>query len=268
MAITDVHVAHPAAEGRGKLEGRPWITYTAVVAAALVLWHLLSLVVNPLFLPSPLRVGAATVELIGSGEMLQHVSASYGRVLSGWFIGAALAIPLGSLAGRVALLRVALEPFLNFFRFVPPIAFLSLALIWLGIGETSKVALIVYASFFIVFLSAVAGVQGVDKEKIHAAQCLGASRRQVITTVVMPAAVPEIVTGLRTAMGIAFMTVVAAELVAAETGIGFLIYNSRLFARTDIVFAGILALGVMGLTADILFRQLTRPIHYRYALRF
>ncbi|MFD2093193.1 ABC transporter permease [Blastococcus deserti] len=272
MAVSDVTTGAPAGTAR-PAPRRPamagtWLTYFLAVVGALLLWQLLSLFVNPLFLPGPLQVGRSAVELTGSGELPQHVGVSYFRVLSGWVIGAVLAIPLGLLAGRVKLLRVALEPFLNFFRFVPPIAFLSLSLIWLGIGETSKIALIVYASLFIVFLNTIAGVQAIDEEKLRAAQCLGASRLQLLSTVIVPATIPDIVTGLRTAMGISFMTVVAAELVAAESGVGYLIYNSRLFARTDYVFVGIVTLGLMGLLADLVFRWATTPVRHRYAIKF
>jgi NitT/TauT family transport system permease protein len=243
-------------------------TYLYVVLATLGLWQLASLFVSNLFLPGPATVLAAGVELLASGELIRHVGASYGRVLAGWTIGAALAVPAGILAGRVNIIRRAVEPHLNFFRFVPPIAFLSLSLIWLGIGEASKIALIIYASLFIVFLNTVAGAQSVDEEKTRGAQCLGASRLQVLRTVVIPATIPHVVTGLRAAMGNSFMTVVAAELVAADAGVGWLIWNSRLFARTDVVFVGILTLGLMGFVADAVFRQAVRPIRYRYAIKF
>lgn len=243
-------------------------TYLFVIAATVLVWQVLSLFVSALFLPGPLAVVEAARELLTSGELLRHVGVSYGRVLAGWSIGAMLAIPAGIIAGRVRLIRIAVEPHLNFFRFVPPIAFLSLSLIWLGIGEASKIALIIYASLFIVFLNTVAGAQAVDEEKIRAAQCLGASGLQVLRTVVVPATVPHVVTGLRAAMGNSFMTVVAAELVAATEGVGWLIWNSRLFARTDIVFVGIVTLGVMGFAADLVFRQMVRPIEFRYSIKF
>lgn len=242
--------------------------YLAVTLATIVAWHLLSFVVHPLFLPSPARVLEAARSEIASGALINHVRVSYMRVLVGWIIGAVVAIPAGIIGGRLPIVRRLIEPYLNFFRFIPPIAFLSLALIWLGIGEASKISLIIYASLFIVFLNTVAGAQSVDEEKIRAARCLGASRRQVLATVVIPASVPYIITGLRSAMGICFMTVVAAELVAASEGVGYLIYNSRLFARTDLIFLGIITLGIMGFVADFIFRVLTGRVAYRYGIKY
>lgn len=265
------NAATPPQERTGRIYGlrhSPWAIYVGVTVVTLVVWHLLSFVVHPLFLPSPTRVVAAAGEQLANGQLLEHVRISYTRVLTGWFVGAAVAIPAGIIAGRLRFVRRMIEPYLNFFRFIPPIAFISLALIWLGIGETSKISLIIYASLFIVFLNTVAGAQAVDEEKIRAAQCLGATRLQVLTTVVIPATVPHIITGLRSAMGNCFMTVVAAELVAADAGVGWLIYNSRLFARTDLIFLGIVTLGLMGFLADFVFRTLTGRFAFRYGIKY
>ncbi len=258
--------------GARRVARRAWRStfpmYVGVTIASVLLWHLLSLFMHPLFLPSPLRVLTAAGDEFASGALLGHIGISYVRVLTGWVIGSVIAIPAGIMAGRTSFVRRIIEPYLNFFRFIPPIAFLSLALLWLGIGETSKVSLIVYASLFIVFLNTVAGAQSVDEEKIRAAQSLGATRLQLLNTVVIPSTVPYIITGLRTAMGICFMTVVAAELVAADEGVGWLIYNSRLFARTDLIFLGIITLGLMGFVADFFFRLLTGRFAYRYGIKY
>lgn len=242
--------------------------YLSVIVVSLVVWHVASLFISALFLPGPIRVATAAGGLLASGDLATHVSISYRRIGSGWALGSIVAIPLGILAGRVRVIGAAFEPHLNFFRFVPPIAFLSLSLIWFGIGESSKIALIIYASFFIVFLNTITGAQAVDVEKIRGAQCLGASKLQVLTTVILPATTPYIVTGLRTAMGNSFMTVVAAELVAANEGVGWLIWNSRLFARTDLVFVGIFTLGIMGTVADAIFRLAVKPTALRYGIKF
>ncbi len=243
------------------------ITTIVVLGLAVIVWYLVSLQISPLFLPGPDRVAAAIARLTVAGTLPVDIGVSFMRVLVGWLLGAAVAVPLGILAGRLQLVRVIVEPFIDFFRFIPPIAFLTLALIWLGLGEASKIGLIFYASLFIVFLNTMTGALSVDREKLEAAAMLGASRRQSLLTVVVPATIPSVITGLRVALGICFMTVVAAEFVAAESGVGFLIWNARLFARTDEVFVGIVALGVMGLVADMLFRLLLRKIAYRYQVK-
>lgn len=241
--------------------------YGLVVLVSLGIWAALSTRIDPLFLPGPQRVAVAAWELTREGSLAGHVGASYFRVLTGWFLGSLIAIPIGLLAGRLWYVRLALSPYVNFFRFVPPIAFVTLALIYFGIGETSKVVLVMYASMFIVLLNTMDGVQRVSIDKLRAAASLGATRRQVLWTVVVPATIPEIITGLRVSMGAAFMTVIAAELVAAQSGVGFLIFRARVLARTDIVFLGIMLLGAMGFLADWLFRMVIERVAYRYEIR-
>ena len=188
-------------------------------------------------------------------------------ILLGWVIGCAIAIPLGLVAGRSALVRAIFDPYVEFFRFIPPIAFITLFLIWFGLGETSKILLIVYTTMFVTFLNTMTGAMSVEPEKIRAARCMGATPRQTFVHVVVPATVPHIVTGLRLAMGNAFMTVVAAELVAAQSGVGHLIWNSRLFAQTDFVFVGIITLGLMGFTANWALKKIALRLAYRYNIQ-
>jgi NitT/TauT family transport system permease protein len=231
----------------------------AAAAAALALWALAASLSSPFFFPSPLAVGKALIDLTASGVLPQAVAVSYFRILSGWAVGCMVAIPLALVAGRVAIVRRLVEPFFNFFRFVPPIAFLGVAILWFGIGEGSKVAIIIYTSLFTV---------SVDESPSRAALCLGATRRQVLWRVVLPATVPAILVGMRIGMGFSFMSVVAAEMIAANEGVGFLIYNARLFLKTANAFAGILTLGAMGLLADWAFRRLARKLFPRHALPF
>ena len=240
----------------------------AAAAAALALWALAASLSSPFFFPSPLAVGKALIDLTASGVLPQAVAVSYFRILSGWAVGCMVAIPLALVAGRVAIVRRLVEPFFNFFRFVPPIAFLGVAILWFGIGEGSKVAIIIYTSLFTVFMNTTAGAASVDESPSRAALCLGATRRQVLWRVVLPATVPAILVGMRIGMGFSFMSVVAAEMIAANEGVGFLIYNARLFLKTANAFAGILTLGAMGLLADWAFRRLARKLFPRHALPF
>jgi NitT/TauT family transport system permease protein len=244
-----------------------WLTLLAV-SSALLLWAFVSSFSSPFFFPSPLAVATAVVNLTLSGVLPEAVAVSYFRILSGWAVGCAVAIPLALVAGRVSVVRRLVAPFFNFFRFVPPIAFLGVAILWFGIGEGSKVAIIIYTSLFTVFMNTMAGAASVDETPSRAALCLGATRRQVLWRVVLPATVPAILVGMRVGMGFSFMSVVAAEMIAANEGVGFLIYNARLFLKTANAFAGILTLGAMGLLADWAFRRLAHKLFPRHALPF
>lgn len=160
--------------------------------------------------------------------------------------------------GRSSLLRSLTDPYLQFLRFIPPIAFIPLTIIWLGIGEASKVVLIFYTAVFIVTINMMAGVRSVDESRLRAAASLGASPTRRMLVVVLPSTVPYLFTASRLAMGNAFLTIVSAELVAAQTGVGALIWRSRNYGRIDWVFAGIVLLGMMGLVADLTLRLVGR----------
>lgn len=243
-----------------------WI-YVALAIATLGGWQLAASLTIPILLPPPGDVGRAFVQGLRDGSLLAHVGASYYRILVGWAIGSAVAVPFAILAGRVPLVRMLLDPYIEFFRFIPPIAFVTLFMIWFGLGELSKITLIVYTAFFTTFLNTMAGAMSVENERIRAAQCLGATPRQVFFNVVVPATVPHIITGIRLALGLAFMTVIAAEFIAAQSGIGYLIFNSRLFAQTDNVFVGIITLGLMGFVANWLLKTVISRIAYRYDVK-
>lgn len=247
--------------------GRYGVTWLAVLTAVTI-WSVGSAFSSPFFFPSPLAVCSSLAELTASGVLPHAIAISYFRILLGWAIGCAVAVPLAIVAGRITLVRQMVEPFFNFFRFIPPIAFLGVAILWFGIGEESKVAIIIYTSLFTVFMNTMAGAASVDESPSRAALCLGATRRQVLLRVVLPATVPAILVGMRIGMGFSFMTVVAAEMIAANEGVGFLIYNARLFLKTANAFAGILTLGAMGLLADMLFRRVARRLFPKHALPF
>lgn len=254
-----------AADRRDLLHSR-WLPVAAVVAIV-VAWDLAARLTIPILLPSPRDVAQALWKSAQDGSLFRHIGASYFRILTGWAIGCAVAVPFGILAGRVRWVRAVLDPYIEFFRFIPPIAFVTLFMIWFGLGELSKVMLIVYTSFFTTFLATLAGAMGVESERIRAAQCLGATPAQVFFRVIVPGTVPHIVTGIRLSLGLSFMTVVAAEFIAAETGVGYLIFSSRLFAQTDYVFLGILLLGIMGFAANWLLKRALTRIAYRYDVK-
>lgn len=235
------------------------------IGLLLVIWQLLhSYVFHPLLLPSPWNVALTAWALLKSGELQDHVLISLARIGVGYSAGCAIGITLGLLMGRNTLLHDLLAPIIELLRPISPVAMVPIVLIWFGIGETAKYILIGYASVVIVLINTAFGVHNTPVIRERAATCLGASERQVFQYIVLPSAMPYIVTGMRMALGFSFMGIVAAEMVAAESGIGFLIMQSRMFMQVNYTFVGMLALGIIGATCDLLFR-LTLS---RYAQRY
>lgn len=249
--------------GRIARHGMPAVSLLAVLVALLV-WSLASRGFNPQLLPGPDRVLTGALELAGSGRLVDSILISLQRVFQGWLLGAAIAIPLGLLAGTSRLARAALDPFIHFFRFVPALALTSLFMLWFGIGEGSKVNLVAYAVAFVVLVVTASGASSINPDKILGATSLGANRFDLFWRVVLPATFPSIFVGMRLALASAFLVIVAAEAIAAQEGIGFLIWNSRTFFRTDFMFVGILCFGILGFASDRLWMLLGRTFLSRY----
>jgi ABC-type nitrate/sulfonate/bicarbonate transport system permease component len=256
----------PPARAKRDRSRSPWLP-VIVLAVSIGIWELAARMTIPILLPSPLDVARAAWKSASDGSLFLHIGASYFRILTGWVIGCAIAVPFGILAGRLKWVRAVLDPYIEFFRFIPPIAFITLFMIWFGLGEVSKVALIVYTAFFTTFLATLAGALSVEQERIRAAQCLGATPAQVFFRVIVPGTVPHIVTGVRLSLGLSFMTVIAAEFIAAQTGVGYMIFSARLFAQTEYVFLGILLLGLMGFVANWVLKKILSRIAYRYDVK-
>jgi NitT/TauT family transport system permease protein len=220
-----------------------------------LLWHVAAVyVLNSVLFPPPARVIAKAFELARDGTLWENASISLQRILLGFFFGSLIGIPLGLTIGSFRVVRGILEPYTEFLRFIPATALITIAVIWFGIGEGSKIFLIIYTTVFIVIISTAAGVSAVAPNKIRAARSLGASRTQVFWFVALPATVPYILTGMRLAMGNSFVTIIAAELVAANAGLGKMIWDARLYMLVDQIFVALLVLGLLGFTADRLFR--------------
>lgn len=216
----------------------------------LLIWQVLSLIVGKDFVPGPYDTFLAAIELARDGTLTQYIGISFLRVLMGWSLGCLIAIPIGLLMGKIAIIRALAEPFLNFIRFIPALAFLTLFMLWFGLGEESKIALIVYATLFIVILNTFTGVLAVEDDKIRSARNMGASEWQILIHVVIPATIPYIFTGARLAMGTGYMAIIGAEMIAANQGVGFLIWNARLYFKMDWIFVGLISLGIMGFITD------------------
>lgn len=214
---------------------------------------------EPIWLPSPEAVWHRYVEIFGEGyqgiTLLEHLGWSLIRVFAGLLLGSLIGIPLGYAMGLSGWFRGWFDPIVEFMRPVPPLALIPLVIIWFGIGESGKIFLLFLAALWIMTIAARAGVSGVNISKVHAAYSLGASKLQILIHVIVPNSLPEIFTGARVAMGVCWGTVVAAELVAAEKGVGKMIVVASKFQRTDIVIMGIILIGVIGFAIDVLMRR-------------
>jgi len=229
-------------------------------------WHILSsYLVQSVLFPGPLEVAVKGAELLIDGTLGGHIAASLYRIFAGFLIGSAIGIPIGLAMGSFSIVRRILEPWTDFLRFIPSVAMITIAVIWFGIGEESKVFLIVYTTIFVVILNSCAGVAAISKNKIRAAQALGASRYQIFLLVALPATVPFILTGMRLAMANSFVTVVAAELISADQGLGVMLWNGRLFMLVDEIFVALVTLGLLGFATDRLFRFATNRFAGQYA---
>lgn len=244
---------------------KPWVLYSMSVLAGLLSWALISTRFELTTFPSPLATSKEAARLLANGELLVHAWTSFYRLFFGFFLGCAIAIPIGLVMGVSPFVRRAMEPITEFFRFIPAIAMIVFALIWFGVGDTSRIFLIMFATSFLVIIATEAGVRSVSVTALRAAAMLGATPFQRFRFVIIPATIPYIVTGMRIAMGRSFMTIVAAEMLGATTGVGSMIAGARDFSRLDTVMVGILMLGIMGFLLDQLFQLLARRIAASYA---
>ena len=229
--------------------------YALGFASLFVLWHLAAVyLVGSVLFPPPSVVFRKGVVLVRNGVLFEHLWASAQRILAGFLAGSLLGIPIGLAMGSFRPVRRLLEPYTEFLRFIPSVAMITVAVIWFGIGEGSKIFLIIYTTIFIVILNTAAGVSAIAPNKIRAAQALGATRGQIFLHVALPATVPYILTGMRLAMANSFTTIVAAELIAANEGLGKMLWDGRMFMLVDDIFVSLVCLGLLGFAVDRLFR--------------
>jgi NitT/TauT family transport system permease protein/taurine transport system permease protein len=202
--------------------------------------------------------------MFSSGEIAADVWISMTRVVVGFVSGSILAVILGVLLGRIRLLHDLLDPVIELLRYLSPTAMIPIAVIWFGIGETSKYFLIFWGTFFIVLVNTIAGVMRVPLTRQRAARCLGANAWQILLAVVLPSAAPYVVTGMRIAMASAFMSIIPAEILAADSGIGFLLQQSSMLLQTDRIFVALIIICVLGFLFDRLFRMAVDRMLSRY----
>jgi taurine transport system permease protein len=234
------------------------------VAGLLGLWWLASALalVPPLFLPSPLAVlgkfKAVALDGFVDATLWQHAATSVARVFAALLLAIASAVPVGILIGLNSRVRAVFDPLIEFYRPIPPLAYLPLIVIWFGIGELSKVLLIYLAIFAPLAIATLHGVRRVDQNRLRAARSLGASRWQLVRFVILPSAVPDILTGIRIGLGVGWSTLVAAELIAATRGLGFMIQSAAQFLVTDVVIMGILVIALIASGFEYGLRWLQR----------
>lgn len=229
----------------------------------LAIWYVATDILNlthPVILPSPTGVVRAFMRLAGSGELLNNIGASLLRIFYANCAALLLGVPLGLAMGLYKPVERLCDGLLSLFRPIPPLAWVPLSILWLGIGTLSVVFITFLAAFFAVLVNTIAGAQSVDKQLVRAAQSLGAGRRRLMARVILPSVAPAIFTGFRVAIGVSWMSIVAAELIAAPSGLGYMIMYYREVLRTDAIIVGMLTIGVIGLAMDFATRWLERRL--------
>ncbi|HBY4774300.1 TPA: taurine ABC transporter permease TauC [Klebsiella pneumoniae] len=239
----------------------------ATLAVLLAVWWAVAALqlISPLFLPPPGRVLQKLITIAGpqgfmDATLWQHLAASLTRIVIALLAAVLIGVPVGIAMGLNSTVRGILDPLIELYRPVPPLAYLPLMVIWFGIGETSKILLIYLAIFAPVAMSALAGVKSAQQVRIRAARSLGASRAQVLWLVILPGALPEILTGLRIGLGVGWSTLVAAELIAATRGLGFMVQSAGEFLATDVVLAGIAVIAIIAFLLELGLRALQRRL--------
>lgn len=236
-----------------------WLSVGSI-AVLLFVWWLITAMgwVKPLFVPSPGAIVQKFADVWQNGftntSFPQHIWVSTARVFGAFVLACIIGIPLGLLMGMSPVVRGIFDPPIEFYRPIPPLAYLPLMIIWFGIGETSKVLLIFLSVFAPVALGARAGVRSAAIEQIHAAYSFGATRWQVMRHVILPAALPEILTAMRIGIGFGWTTLVAAEMVAATSGLGYMVLSASQFLQTSTVIMGIIVIAAIAYAFDLLMR--------------
>ena len=242
-----------------------WLSACSVATFFFIWWLVTAMGwVKPLFVPSPQAVFGKFIAIWNDGftgtPFLEHLGVSTLRVFGAFLLACVIGLPLGLAMGMSPLMRGLFDPPIEFYRPIPPLAYLPLMIIWFGIGETSKVLLIILSVFAPIVLGARSGVKSAAIEQIHAAYSFGASRWQVMRYVIMPSALPEILTAMRIGIGFGWTTLVAAEMVAATKGLGYMVLSASQFLQTPVVIMGIFVIAIIAFAFDLLMRFVERRL--------
>jgi len=239
-----------------------------LVLALLGVWWLSVVSAESVIFPTPWQVVRGAAELVADGTLWEHITASLARVGTGFLLAVVCAIPLGLWMGRVSAVYTTLNPVFQMLRPISPIAWIPLAILWFGVGNASPIFLIFIAAVFPMIVQTAAGVHTIEQRYLRAAENFGVTRLKLLRQVVLPAVLPEIIVGMRISLGVAWLVVVAAEMIALRSGLGYLIMDSRNAGnRYDLVVAGMIIIGVIGLLLDGLMRLLEghKSVRWRYA---
>jgi len=240
----------------------------AVIALIIGVWWAVVVMTASVVFPTPWQVVTGTIELIRDGTLWEHIGASLFRVGSGFGLAVIVAVPLGLWMGWVRGAYVTLNPLFQMLRPISPIAWIPIAILWFGVGNLSPIFLIFISSVFPMVVQTTAGVHTIEKRYLRAAANFGVSRATLFRQVVIPAVLPQIIVGMRIGLGVAWLVVVAAEMIALRSGLGYLIIDSRNAGnRYDLVIAGMIIIGLIGLLLDGLMRLLEglKVVRWRYA---
>ncbi|OJF93768.1 ABC transporter permease [Alkalibacterium sp. 20] len=213
-------------------------------------------------LPSPQQVWRAFIQILQEGynriSLWQHLGDSFRRLFGSLFLAMLTAIPLGLLSGFFPKFRAVIDSLVQFYRPIPPLAYYALLILWMGIEDGSKITLLFLAAFAPIYIACVSAVSSINRDYILSAQSLGASHKDVFLKIILPAAMPDIFTGVRTASGFAYTTLVAAEMTAATSGIGWMVIDASRYLKSDVMFVGIILMGLTGIVMDGMFILLER----------
>ena len=236
---------------------RPWV----VLAALAIIWYMVTeqKIWSSYLLPSPRRVAKTFADLALNGWLARNTLASLRRMLIGFFMSVALAVPLGFVFAAYPKIYGYCKGVLELLRNTPPLAFIPLLILWCGIGELSKLVLIVLVAFFPILINTVEGVAHVDQKLVEAGQVFGFSRGRIFREIVLPGALPNIVTGMRIGMGYSWRAIIGAEMIASSSGLGYMILDGQQLSQTDVVICGIIVIALLGELGELLLSRLTRP---------
>ncbi len=241
--------------GRSVLVLVPWIVIVTI-------WYAVHYggLINPALVPAPHAVAARFWELLSSGRLPLDILMSTRRVVVGVVLGILLAVPVGFILGWYKSVRTIIDPMINFFRALPPIALIPLVIVYFGVDELAKTVILFYASFFAGVIVMYEGISQISPIYLRVARTLGATDWEIFRKVVIPLAVPHILTALRVSLGVAWATLVASELIAAQQGLGALIQNAAAYFQLDIIYVGIISIGLIALLMDLGLRRLSRRL--------
>ncbi|KQB79226.1 ABC transporter permease [Clostridium butyricum] len=238
----------------------------ATIILILLVWFVVTNfgIANSKMVPTPQAVWNAFIDIIQNGyknySLLQHLGASMERLFISFLFVALIAVPFGLASGYNSKIRAIFEPIIEFYRPLPPLAYYTLLVLWLGIGNESKITLLFLACFAPIYISCVSAVLKIKEDYINSAYTVGASKYQIFIHVILPSCLPDIFVGIRTAVGVAYTTLVAAEMVAAKSGLGWMVLDASNYLRSDIIFVGIIIMGITGILLDQFLRILEKKI--------